>query len=71
MSRVNPNLNLNYLLPLNRSLAVALSLSRSSRYNDWDFPNTVWDKVGVKLTSNAINALPLGEDKELAAISLD
>jgi len=71
MSRVNPNLNLNYLLPLNRSFAVALSLSRSSRYNDWDFPNTVWDKVGVKLTSNAINALPLGEDKELAAISLD
>lgn len=34
MARVNPSFNLNYLLPLNRSLAVALSLSKSSRYND-------------------------------------
>ncbi|MBI5693277.1 MAG: TonB-dependent receptor [Verrucomicrobia bacterium] len=69
--RVNPSFNLSYLHPLNRSLAVALSLSRSSRYNDWDFPNTAWDKVGLKLTSNTINALPLGEDKELAAVTVD
>ena len=69
--RINPSFNLNYLLPLNRSFALALSLSRSSRYNDWDFPNPAWDKIGLKLTSNTINALPLGEDKELAAITLD
>ena len=69
--RVNPSLNLNYLLPLSRTLAFAFSFSRSSRYNDWDFPNTVWDKVALKLASNTINALPLGEDKELAAITVD
>lgn len=69
--RVNPSFNLNYLLPLNASFAVALSLSKSSRYSDWDFPNTVWDKVGLKLTSNTINNLPLGEDKELAAVTVD
>lgn len=36
--RVNPSFNLSYLLPVNKSFAVALSGTRTSRYNDWEFP---------------------------------
>jgi len=69
--RLNPSFNLSYLYPINRSLAIALSASKSNRYNDWQFPNTVWDKVNLKLTSDALNALNIGEAKELGAITVD
>ena len=69
--RLNPSFNLSYLYPINRSLAIALSASKSNRYNDWQFPNPTWDKVALKLTTDALNALNIGEAKELGAITVD
>lgn len=70
-SRVNPSLNLNYLHPFNRNFAAAVSFSHSRRYNDWDYRRPIWDKVNLRLTSNSMNALAVGEGKLLAATTLD
>jgi TonB-dependent receptor len=71
VQRFNPAFNLSYLHPINQSFALALSVSKSMRYNDWDFPSGTWDKVNLRLLSNTFNALNIGEDKKLGAISLD
>jgi iron complex outermembrane recepter protein len=69
--RLNPSFNLSYLYPINKALAIALSASKSNRYNDWQFPSPTWDKVALKLTTDTINALNIGEAKELGAITVD
>ncbi|MBL9211923.1 MAG: carboxypeptidase regulatory-like domain-containing protein, partial [Opitutaceae bacterium] len=69
--RVNPSLNLTYLHPFNRNFAVAASFSHSRRYSDWDYRRPIWDKVNLRLTSNSMNALAVGEGKLLAATTLD
>jgi TonB-dependent receptor len=71
VQRLNPSFNLSYLYPINQSFAVALSASKSMRYNDWEFPSPTWDKVNLRLTTNTINALNIGEAKELGAVTLD
>ena len=71
VQRLNPSFNLSYLYPINQSFALALSASKSMRYNDWQFPSPTWDKVNLRLTTNTINALNIGEEKELGAASLD
>jgi TonB-dependent receptor len=71
MPRTNPSLNLSYLAPVNQSLAFAFSLSKSDRYNDWDYRRPIWDKVNLRLTSNSMNALTYGEGKLLAATTVD
>lgn len=69
--RVNPSFNLSYLLPVNKSFAVALSGTRTSRYNDWEFPQPAWDKIALRLINNISNTLLVGEDKELATVTFD
>ncbi|MEY4939684.1 MAG: hypothetical protein RIQ93_1419 [Verrucomicrobiota bacterium] len=71
MHRINPSLNLSYLAPVNQSLAFAFSLSKSDRYNDWDYRRPIWDKVNLRLTSNSMNALAYWEGKLLAATTVD
>lgn len=71
VQRLNPSFNLSYLYPINRSLALALSASKSMRYNDWQFPAPSWDKVNLRLVTDTINELNIGEAKELGAMTLD
>lgn len=69
--RIRPSLNLSYLRPFNQSLAVAVSFSTSDRYNDWDYRRPIWDKIALKLNSNSMNALVIGEGKLLGAATVD
>lgn len=71
MNRVNPAVNLSYLYPVNRSLGLTLSLSKSQRYTDWDFRRPGWDKVRGLKTSENLNHLPFGEEKLLTAFKAD
>ncbi|WP_414662864.1 TonB-dependent receptor [Horticoccus sp. 23ND18S-11] len=71
VQRLNPSFNLSYLHPINRSFALALSASKSMRYNDWQFPAPAWDKVNLRLVTDTINHLNIGEEKELGAATLD
>ncbi|MSU48369.1 MAG: hypothetical protein EXS37_04625 [Opitutus sp.] len=71
MHRIRPSVNLSYLAPVNRSLAFAFSMSKSDRYNDWDYRRPIWDKVNLRLTSNSMNALAIAEGKLLVASTVD
>lgn len=71
MARINPSLNLSYLLPVNRSVALAFSFSKSDRYNDWIFQQQSWNKVTLRIANDSITALAVPEHKLLAAVTLD
>lgn len=71
MRRINPSVNLSYLLPINRDLAMTFAFSQSSRYTDWDFRRATWNKLTGMKTSDTINPLPFGEDKTLLSSKVE
>jgi len=71
MSRINPSINLSYLFPVNKSVALAFSLSKSDRYNDWIFQQQAWNKVTLRIANDSITSLLVPEHKLLAATTLD
>lgn len=69
--RIGPSVNLSYVGPISPTLAIALSFSKSTRYNDLDYRRPIWNKTSLQLTSNSMNALIIGQGKLLGAASVD
>ncbi len=70
-SRVAPAVTLSYLNPLSDSLAFSLSLSKSTRYSDWQFLRPAWNKVTLLQTNYSFTHSPVEEFNELGSASLE
>lgn len=69
--RVNPAFNISYLLPVNKSLGLTFSLSKSERYNDFQYLDPRWDKIGLRLSTTVLRTLPFIENKFLGSGTAD
>jgi len=70
-SRAGPAFTLSYLNPLSDSLALSLSLSKSTRYSDWEFLRPAWNKVTLTQTNYSFTHAPVEEFNELGSASLE
>lgn len=70
-SRIYPAFNISYLRPVNDSLAFSVSLSKSQRYNDWQYLRPTWNKVSLQQTNYGLTHIPLEEMNLLGSASVD
>ena len=71
MRPVQPGFDLNYLLPLNPSLAFTFNLAHNARYQDREYQLATWDRVRLLQTAGSMNSVINIFTKDLAAVGAD
>lgn len=71
VARIQPGIDLSYILPLRSDLAFTFAASASRRYNDWEVIRATWDKVRGVQTGGSMTMTPLLEEKYLLQGGMD
>jgi len=71
VGRIQPSFDLSYLRPINDSLGVTLSLSKSSRYGDWASIYPGWNQKQLTMNVYRIAPTQVREEKASAAAKIE
>ncbi|MEO6246297.1 MAG: TonB-dependent receptor [Opitutaceae bacterium] len=71
VGRIQPSFDLSYLRPINDSLGVTLSLSKSSRYGDWPSIYPGWNQKQLTMNVYRIAPTQVREEKASAAAKVE
>ncbi len=71
VGRIQPSFDLSYLRPINESLGVTLSLSKSSRYGDWPSIYPGWNQKQLTMNVYRIAPTQVREEKASAAAKVE
>jgi len=69
--RIQPAVNLSYIFPVNKSLALTFTANYAPRYGSFEYHNTTWDQVANIQTGNVTNIILSGTETKMASVSAD
>ncbi|MEN9634315.1 MAG: hypothetical protein RL077_2719 [Verrucomicrobiota bacterium] len=70
-ARIQPAANLNYIWPVNKSLALTFTANYAPRFGTFEYQNVGWDRVRNVQTSNVTNVILSGIVTKMFSTSVD